>query len=407
MRMREIAVGDVPVRALRVTFVGELGWELYCPTEYGAGLWRALWEAGARARPRRRRLPRDRLDAAGEGLPRVGRRHHARRDARTRAGSASACKLDKRRLHRRATRWRRRGERGPRGGCAASCSRTRARSRSATSRCASTARSSGASRAAATATRSSARSPTPTCRPSVERRAPRVEVDIFGALGRRRGRARAAVRPARRAGAQRRRSMAPFLFAAAAMFTAMYSTQAILPQIARAFAVSPSQAGLTVSVVIGALAVGRVAVGAAVGPDRAARVARALQRAARGAVAAGGGGADVRAAARGTGAAGPVHAGAADRRRALRDRGVQRADRRAGDGLLRLVAGGRRAGRARRRRAADQRGRMALGAGRRGAAAARRHARDAPLAASGAGAARSAPRSRWTRSAGCWATARW
>ena len=46
MRMREIALGDVPVRALRVTFVGELGWELYCPTEYGAGLWRTLWEAG-------------------------------------------------------------------------------------------------------------------------------------------------------------------------------------------------------------------------------------------------------------------------------------------------------------------------------------------------------------------------
>jgi glycine cleavage system aminomethyltransferase T/glycine/D-amino acid oxidase-like deaminating enzyme len=46
MRMREIAVGDVPVRALRVTFVGELGWELYCPTEYGAGLWRTLWQAG-------------------------------------------------------------------------------------------------------------------------------------------------------------------------------------------------------------------------------------------------------------------------------------------------------------------------------------------------------------------------
>jgi 4-methylaminobutanoate oxidase (formaldehyde-forming) len=46
MRMRDLAVGDVPVRALRVTFVGELGWELYCPTEYGAGLWRTLWEAG-------------------------------------------------------------------------------------------------------------------------------------------------------------------------------------------------------------------------------------------------------------------------------------------------------------------------------------------------------------------------
>jgi 4-methylaminobutanoate oxidase (formaldehyde-forming) len=46
MSMRDIAVGDVPVRALRVTFVGELGWELYCPAEYGAGLWRTLWEAG-------------------------------------------------------------------------------------------------------------------------------------------------------------------------------------------------------------------------------------------------------------------------------------------------------------------------------------------------------------------------
>jgi 4-methylaminobutanoate oxidase (formaldehyde-forming) len=46
MTMRDIAVGDVPVRALRVTFVGELGWELYCPSEYGAALWRALWAAG-------------------------------------------------------------------------------------------------------------------------------------------------------------------------------------------------------------------------------------------------------------------------------------------------------------------------------------------------------------------------
>jgi 4-methylaminobutanoate oxidase (formaldehyde-forming) len=46
MRMRDIAVADVPVGAYRVTYVGEAGWELYCPTEYGAGLWRALWESG-------------------------------------------------------------------------------------------------------------------------------------------------------------------------------------------------------------------------------------------------------------------------------------------------------------------------------------------------------------------------
>ena len=36
----------MPVRALRVTYVGELGWELYCPAEFGAALWRTLWSAG-------------------------------------------------------------------------------------------------------------------------------------------------------------------------------------------------------------------------------------------------------------------------------------------------------------------------------------------------------------------------
>ena len=46
MRMGSISLGSVPVRALRVTFVGESGWELYAPTEYGSGLWRALWQAG-------------------------------------------------------------------------------------------------------------------------------------------------------------------------------------------------------------------------------------------------------------------------------------------------------------------------------------------------------------------------
>jgi glycine cleavage system aminomethyltransferase T/glycine/D-amino acid oxidase-like deaminating enzyme len=46
MSLRETTVGDVPVRALRVTYVGELGWELYCTTEYGLTLWRTLWEAG-------------------------------------------------------------------------------------------------------------------------------------------------------------------------------------------------------------------------------------------------------------------------------------------------------------------------------------------------------------------------
>ena len=43
---QELTVGDVPVRAQRVTFVGELGWELYASTEYGATLWDTLWAAG-------------------------------------------------------------------------------------------------------------------------------------------------------------------------------------------------------------------------------------------------------------------------------------------------------------------------------------------------------------------------
>jgi glycine cleavage system aminomethyltransferase T/glycine/D-amino acid oxidase-like deaminating enzyme len=46
MTWQHITVGDVPVRALRVTFTGEHGWELYASTEYGARLWSTLIEAG-------------------------------------------------------------------------------------------------------------------------------------------------------------------------------------------------------------------------------------------------------------------------------------------------------------------------------------------------------------------------
>ena len=46
MTAREIAVGTVPCLALRVTYVGELGWELYCPSEYGLRLWDTVREAG-------------------------------------------------------------------------------------------------------------------------------------------------------------------------------------------------------------------------------------------------------------------------------------------------------------------------------------------------------------------------
>ena len=46
MTAREIAVGPVPCIALRVTYVGELGWELYCASEFALRLWDVIWEAG-------------------------------------------------------------------------------------------------------------------------------------------------------------------------------------------------------------------------------------------------------------------------------------------------------------------------------------------------------------------------
>jgi 4-methylaminobutanoate oxidase (formaldehyde-forming) len=46
MTAQPLAVGSVPCFGLRVTYVGELGWELYCPSEFGLRLWDTIWEAG-------------------------------------------------------------------------------------------------------------------------------------------------------------------------------------------------------------------------------------------------------------------------------------------------------------------------------------------------------------------------
>lgn len=43
---QEINVGYVPARAIRISYAGELGWELYTPTEYALKLWDTIWEAG-------------------------------------------------------------------------------------------------------------------------------------------------------------------------------------------------------------------------------------------------------------------------------------------------------------------------------------------------------------------------
>jgi sarcosine dehydrogenase len=43
---RDITIGAAPVLAMRVGYVGELGWELHIPTAYAAHVYELLWQAG-------------------------------------------------------------------------------------------------------------------------------------------------------------------------------------------------------------------------------------------------------------------------------------------------------------------------------------------------------------------------
>ena len=46
-RAQRLFVREVPVVALRLSYVGELGWELYTSADFGRRLWDLLAEAGA------------------------------------------------------------------------------------------------------------------------------------------------------------------------------------------------------------------------------------------------------------------------------------------------------------------------------------------------------------------------
>ena len=46
MTAQPLTIAEVPVLALRISYVGELGWEIYAPVEQGLRLWDILWEAG-------------------------------------------------------------------------------------------------------------------------------------------------------------------------------------------------------------------------------------------------------------------------------------------------------------------------------------------------------------------------
>ncbi|MFQ5522203.1 MAG: FAD-dependent oxidoreductase [Acidimicrobiia bacterium] len=43
---KEITIGSVPVRLLRISYVGEFGWEVYTDMDRGLELWETLWQAG-------------------------------------------------------------------------------------------------------------------------------------------------------------------------------------------------------------------------------------------------------------------------------------------------------------------------------------------------------------------------
>ena len=46
MTAKPVTIGEIPSLALRISYVGELGWEIYAPAEQGQKLWDTLWEAG-------------------------------------------------------------------------------------------------------------------------------------------------------------------------------------------------------------------------------------------------------------------------------------------------------------------------------------------------------------------------
>lgn len=45
-RAKQVRIGGIPVTALRLSYVGELGWELYTSAELGLRLWDKVWAAG-------------------------------------------------------------------------------------------------------------------------------------------------------------------------------------------------------------------------------------------------------------------------------------------------------------------------------------------------------------------------
>ena len=81
MSMREGRICGVPTRLARVSFTGELGFEVNVPADYGRAVWEAIWAEGRKVRLRRLR-PRRAADPARR------KRLHRRRPGDRRHGDA-------------------------------------------------------------------------------------------------------------------------------------------------------------------------------------------------------------------------------------------------------------------------------------------------------------------------------
>ena len=75
---QEIEIGMGLARAHRVTYVGELGWELYVSTDQAAHVFEAIEEAGAESRPETLRPAHAGFLPHRKGVPPFRPRHHRR-----------------------------------------------------------------------------------------------------------------------------------------------------------------------------------------------------------------------------------------------------------------------------------------------------------------------------------------
>ena len=85
---REIDIGFARVLCIRITYLGELGYELYMPAEQATHVYDRLVEAGREFGSAARRAQGARESAHGKGLPRLRPRHRQHRCARSGLGFA-------------------------------------------------------------------------------------------------------------------------------------------------------------------------------------------------------------------------------------------------------------------------------------------------------------------------------